>query len=92
MIGAGIEHGGGARQKEREQERARRLGSAVEGLPDGLLRLGISPQCGADRGRKGLLFRRTGVLVGLAKTVASEQKDLGVLYQRSAMGVAIVVL
>jgi hypothetical protein len=28
-----------------------------------------------------LLFRRSGVLAGLAKTVATEQEDLGVLHQ-----------
>jgi hypothetical protein len=37
-----------------------------------------------DRGRKGLLFRRTGVLVGLAKTVVAEQEYLGVLHQTGA--------
>ena len=56
-----------------------RIGSAVEGLSGGLLRPGISPQRGACLQPAQLLGRRIWDLVGLAKTVATEQEYLGVL-------------
>ena len=55
--------------------------SAVEGLPGGLLRPGISPQRGACLLPAELLGRRIRVLIGLTNTVAAEQEDLGVFYK-----------
>ncbi len=46
--------------------------SAVEGLPDGLLRLGISPQRGACSKPVDLLGRRMRVFVGFAETVSAK--------------------
>ena len=54
VIGAEVEQEGRSRTrnvdwepKSGDQADLRLMGSAVEGLPDGLLRIGISPQCGA---------------------------------------------
>jgi len=70
-----------------------RLGSAVEGLPDGLLRLGISPHCGAwswpenDYSSGELEF-----LLALRRLSPPSRKISEFSTSRSAMAVAIVVL
>src|ERR1700733_7796056 len=53
----------------------------LRGYPTDSSGSGYHHSAAPGRGRKRLPFRRTGVLVGLAKTVASEQEDLGVLHQ-----------
>jgi hypothetical protein len=63
------------------QDGSRPIVSAVEGLPGGLLRPGISPQRGACLLPVELLGRRIRVFVGLTNAVAAEKKDLGVLYE-----------
>jgi len=44
---AGLKKNCGEEPRSGDQADLRPIGSTVEGLPDGLLRLGISPQCGA---------------------------------------------
>src|SRR6476646_3830066 len=80
MIGAEVEHLRGWCERAGTEAPAR-LGSAVEGLPGGLLRPGISPQRGACLLPAELLGRRIRVLIRLTNAIAAEQEDLGVLYE-----------
>src|ERR1022692_3556821 len=77
MIGAEVEHVRKGRERA-GAEAPPALGSAVEGLPGGLLRPGISPQRGAGSEPAQLLGWRIRIL-GLTEAVAPEQEDLGVL-------------
>jgi len=77
MIGAEVEHVRRGRKRAGAEAPAR-LVSAVEGLPGGLLRPGISPQRGACLEPAKLLGWRIRVL-GLTEAIAAEQEDLGVL-------------
>jgi hypothetical protein len=56
------------------------IGSAVEGLPAGLLRPGYRHSAAPDRGRR-LFSRRCRTVFGFAKTVAAEQEDLRVFHE-----------
>ena len=81
MIGAEVEHEQEGLRQGAEIAGPPPIGSAVEGLPGGLLRYGISPQRGAcTLPEDGLLFRRTG-FAGFAQAVAAEQEDFGILDQ-----------
>src|SRR6516162_5144920 len=53
------------------------IGSAVEGLPAGLLRPGYRHSAAPDRSRR-LFSRRWRTVFGFAEAVAAEQKDLRV--------------
>ncbi len=79
MIGTEVEHGGRTRQKEREPKAPACLGRAVVGLAGGLLRHGYHRSAAHDRSRP--LGRRFGFLIGFAQTLATQQEDLGVLYE-----------
>ena len=91
MIGAEVEHGGGTRQKEREPESPRPLGSAVEGLPGGLLRPGYRHSAAHDRSR---LYSAggSGFLLALRRLSPPSRKISEFSTSRSAMAVAMVVL
>src|SRR6202142_888676 len=93
MIGAEVEHGGGTRLGGAGAESSRRLGSAVEGLPDGLLRLGISPHCGAWSWPE--MIYSSGeleFLLALRRLSPPNRKISEFSTSRSAMAVAMVVL
>ena len=77
MIGAEVEHVRRGRKRAGAEAPAR-LVSAVEGLPGGLLRPGISPQRGACLEPARLRGWRIRIL-GLAEAITAEQEDLGVL-------------
>ena len=55
--------------------------SAVEGLPDGLLRAGYRHRAAPDLSQSGRLFRRGLALNTFAEAFAPEEKDLGVFDQ-----------
>ena len=78
MIGAEVEHCVRRGRKRAGAEAPARLVSAVEGLPGGLLRPGISPQRGACLEPAKLLGWRIRIL-GLTEAIAPKQEDLGVL-------------
>ncbi|MGH9436568.1 MAG: hypothetical protein ACRD22_01405, partial [Terriglobia bacterium] len=77
MIGAEVEHRGEGTRGREPCPAPAPIGSAVEGLPAGLLRTGYRHSAAPARCRR-LGVRRTGVLVGFAQTVAAEQEDFGV--------------
>ena len=81
MIGAEVEHA----DKEPEsgsREAPAPAGSAVEGLPGGLLRAGYRHRAAHGRSQSTQrLFRRRLALVGFAEAFASEQEDFRVLHQ-----------
>src|SRR5215469_8314615 len=56
------------------------IGSAVEGLPSGLLRPGYRHSAAPDRSRR-LLSRRCRTVFGFAKAVTAEQEDLRVFHE-----------
>jgi hypothetical protein len=55
--------------------------SAVEGLPDGLLRAGYRHRAAPDLSPPSRLFGRRLALITFAKAFASEEEDLGVFHQ-----------
>src|SRR5271170_3351786 len=78
MIGAEVEHVGEVTKTSGSRSPRPALVSAVEGLPGGLLRPGISPQRGACLEPAKLLGWRIRIL-GFTEAIAAEQEDLGVL-------------
>ena len=68
--------------RERERIAPAPAGSAVEGLPGGLLRAGYLHRAAHDRSQRSerSVARRL-ALVGFAKAFASEQEDFGVFHQ-----------
>src|SRR5580693_7963186 len=79
MIGAEVEH------KEGNQRAGvvapAPVGSAVEGLPDGLLRAGYRHRAAPDLNQPSRLFSRRLALITFAEALASEEEDLGVFHQ-----------
>src|SRR5712691_10645052 len=58
------------------------VGSAVEGLPDGLLRAGYRHRAAPDLSQPSRLFSRGRLaIIPLAKAVTSQEEDLGVFHQ-----------
>jgi len=79
MIGAEVEHDGKDQRAERSAPAP--AGSAVEGLPGGLLRAGYRHRAAHDRSQRDERSLARGLaLVGFAKAFAPEQEDFGVLH------------
>ena len=79
MIGAEVEH------KEGNQRAGvvapAPVGSAVEGLPDGLLRAGYRHRAAPDLSQPNRLFGWRLALITFAEAFASQKEDLGVFHQ-----------
>src|ERR1022692_4067489 len=73
--------------RERERIAPAPAGSAVEGLPGGLLRAGYHHRAALDRSQRGerSLARRL-ALIAFAEAFTSEQENFGVLHQAVGNG------
>ena len=90
VIGAEIEHGG---NEKRRLHRPPPLGSAVEGLPGGLLRFGISPQRSAcSEPKERYSSGEEEFLLALRRLSPPSRKISEFSTKRSAIAVAMVVL
>jgi len=92
VIGAEVEHREGKRSQVRAPERPQAMVSAVEGLPGGLLRPGISPQRGACSQPAVHAAGGLGFLPALRRLSPPSKKISEFSTNRSAMAVAMVVL
>src|SRR5258708_40117385 len=84
MIGAEVEH------KEGNQRAGvvapAPVGSAVEELPDGLLRAGYRHRAAPDLSQPNRLFSWRLALITFAEALASQKEDLGVFHQAISDG------
>ena len=78
MIGAEVEHK--VRKRESGVVAPAPAGSAVEELPDGLLRAGYRHRAAPDLSQPRTIRRKAGSYP-FAKALAAEQEDLGVFHQ-----------
>ena len=62
------------------------VGSAVEELPDGLLRAGYRHRAAPDLSQPGRLFGGWLALIAFAEALASKEEDLGVFHQAIGNG------
>src|SRR5271157_5186877 len=73
--------------RERERIAPAPAGSAVEGLPGGLLRAGYHHRAALDRSQRGERSLARGLaLIAFAEAFTSEQEDFGVLHQAVGNG------